>query len=463
MERHIIRTSLSTTALLLTAIGSCAAAAGADIGVPGQPRWWGNGLYVDLAVGDTFAFMDKEIKLVSMDAHFCEVQVDGVGAELKVARRCLPEVINGVRVFVADNENVDDLTTDGKYLLIHAATTRDALLCLSDPAKPLLDPQRFCFPIRRSDGYAWSMQEDSHMFAFLHPIDSNRSHEGIDFDMREARGKKMHAVVAVEDAYVRWVDGKLSGPNQACILLESKTQPGIYYVYKHLYDKMVYAFAGDTVTKGRLLGYIWGDEKWGHLHFAVVGYGAVPDYEHRYRYLLNCFPQMYELYHGNLKNADKTYTAGDWSFGRWRWLTGNIKRLDAYNPLVGYGWVMGKWNPTQKVEYHRGQNAVLRKTLFRNHTAAATNPRDFYEFEIAVPDGCYNVKARVGCKDAASWQKIVFEDIFEGTHALSAGEFAWTQRREVVVEDGRLTIGINLKDDQTCAGLAHLEFCRQGK
>jgi hypothetical protein len=48
---------------------------------------------------------------------------------------------------------------------MHGATTRDALICLSDPGQPLLDPRLFTFPVGRDDGFVYTMDAHSHMFA----------------------------------------------------------------------------------------------------------------------------------------------------------------------------------------------------------------------------------------------------------------------------------------------------------
>ncbi|MHC4406813.1 MAG: hypothetical protein ACYTG0_44910 [Planctomycetota bacterium] len=71
----------------------------------------------------------------------------------------LAAIINGVRIFLADTRPVATLTTDEKFPLVHAALTRDALLCSSDPAQPLLDLQRFTFPVSRADGFRWCLAE----------------------------------------------------------------------------------------------------------------------------------------------------------------------------------------------------------------------------------------------------------------------------------------------------------------
>jgi len=270
---------------------------------------WGNAVYVNLNIGDTLPYLGKSVTLLGVTNNIVTVSVDGKTCTLAVAQLTLPAVINGVRVFVADTRPVAALTTDEEYPLVHAALTGDALLCLSDLARPLLDPDRFTFPISRDDGFCWSMAENSHMFAYLRP---QRSHEGIDIDLTPARGKEIHALVAIEDGTVRWVEH--GQPPEACLLLESESQPGLYYIYQHLNRDKVFVQPGQSVKRGDRLAYTCGDWRWGHLHFSVVGAGGQPEYADRYRYLLNCFPQLAELWHGSLAIETPVRTSGKFRF-----------------------------------------------------------------------------------------------------------------------------------------------------
>lgn len=268
---------------------------------------WGNAFYVDLAVGDRFKYLDRQVELLSTRANYCTIRVGEVTSELIVARRSLPEVVNGVRVFVAMNRNAARITP-AHAMHEYGLMRNDALICLSDPALPLLDPERYIFPISCRDGYEWSMAEGSHMFAYLgwaaHKKDY-RSHEGIDLNMHEARGKQIHPLVAVEDGEIVMAVGPeaTGDENEGCIIIRSKSQPMIYYVYKHVHDRSMMVKHGQSVKAGEVLGYIWGDWKWGHLHFAVVCREKPPKYGQRYHNLLNCFGQLYELWYGNKKSV----------------------------------------------------------------------------------------------------------------------------------------------------------------
>jgi murein DD-endopeptidase MepM/ murein hydrolase activator NlpD len=459
---------LRRTCLALVAVTLLTPASAATEGKPGEPRTWGNITFVDLAIGESCRYAGKNVKLVAMEKHFCTVDVDGVQAALKVARRTLPGVVNGVRIYVSDNRVVASLTSEtlrGRPLL-HGATTRDALLALSDPSGPLVDPERFVFPISWKDGYQWSMEEDSHQWAYLAP---NRSHEGIDLGMHEARGRVLHPLVAIEAGTVRWVEQKLTAVNEACLLLESAAQPGIWYCYQHLNSERVLVSAGQKVSRGQPLAYIWGDNAWGHLHFAVGGYGPEPTYSQRYRYLLNAFPVLYELWHGDLRLREHSRYRGQWFFARHRGADHNRTYRHAYDPVIGYGWDLGRWCPAERVESERPKEVAdtdvsvqLRKTLFRGEAAEATNPQDFYNFLVDVNPGRYLVKARLGSNECDSWQAVSINGMDLGTYVQAKGTFAWTRERTVEVREGRLRLRLALKDADTPAALSALHFERIG-
>ncbi|TVR53347.1 MAG: hypothetical protein EA425_03605, partial [Puniceicoccaceae bacterium] len=355
----------------------------------GAPRMWGNALFINLEVGETFSFLGHEIRLVGLSGPTCHLEVDGEPAALRVARLDLPQVVGGVRVFAADNRIVAGLTpTRESRTHLHGALTKDAFLCLSDPGRPLLDPERFTFPIDRSDGYNWHGSENSHMFAYLH---SWRSHEGIDLDLHEARGGERDAVVAMEEARVVWIDTRHTKAREACILLESAADAGVYYAYQHLNAAKLKVEPGQTVRRGQRLGAIWGDNVWGHLHLNVAGYGTCPkDYTEVYGYALNFFPQLYELWHGTLAPRPPPLpSSGRVLFDRHRATTRNRKALHGYRDFLGCGWLLGDWCPADRVEgvnhfekeldvYDSATNARLRKTLFAGSAGETTNPEDAY-------------------------------------------------------------------------------------
>lgn len=427
----------------------------------GAPVRWGNMLYVNLNVGESFVYEDKTVKLEDVQNATCLVRVDGEAARLTVARRALPTVVGGVRVFLANNRAVADLTEDRRSLL-YSTLTGDALLCLSNPDGPLLDPTRHTFPIDRGDGYDWPMASDSHMFSYLY---EKRAHEGIDLDLHEARGCERHAIVAVEAGTIRWIDTTHTDAHQACLLLESEAQPGLYYIYQHLNEAKLLVASGEHVAMGQGLGYIWGDMVWGHLHFAISGSGPLPtSHADVYAYELNAYPALYELWHGDLAPHPRVWHSGHFLFDRYRAGTGNAKRLNAYADCVGYGWCLGDWNPTEKVEsaYPNdwGTNARLRKTLFEGLPAEATNPDDHYCFEVNVAPGTYEVRALVGDGAHATCQHLSFNGIGAGEWCCEANAFSWTPAVRVPCEDGTLIVRIDL-DGDIPAGLAELVFARR--
>lgn len=447
--------------LLLSVIATFAPAADFPDDPPGAVGW-GNAHYVDLAVGQAYPLFGRKIQLVAVDNNVCTVSVDGVEARLRMARQERPAVVNGVRIFVADTRPVADLTTEANFPQSHAATSRDALLCLSAPAQSLLDPARFTFPVSRNDGYRWTMDENSHMFAYLRPT---RSHEGIDLNLMEARGQEIHTVVAIEDAVVRWIES--GNIPEACLLLQSASRPGIFYLYQHLNRDKVYVQPGQKVTRGQKMAHIWGDGRWGHLHFAVLACREPPPFKDRYQNLLNCFPQLYELWHGTLDVIAAPVSSGEFRFAQEYWRNGNRRRLHAYTDTIGYGWLLGDWCAAGKVEAsfpndgtHPGESARLRKVMHVQTRSPATNPHDWFDFEVAVVNGFYKVKAEIGDAYTSTWQRIEFEGVDAGIHVLANGEMKWTPEKLVEVEDGRLTLRIHLKDGQTNAGVRELDFVK---
>jgi len=425
---------------------------------------WGNAVYIDLAAGDSVNYLGKVIKLISIENNYCTVNVNGDTKQIKVARRALPEVINGVRIFAGDNRNVKYLTTDNQY---HGLTQKDALLCLSDPSLPLLDPEKYTFPISRRDDYKWTMDESSHLFSYYNLIELNlpnhyyRSHEGIDFNMHDARGKQIHPLVAIESGRIMWVTHPTL--DEGCLLLKSETDTDVYYVYKHIYNEYIYVKNGQKVNKGDVLAYIWGDHSWGHLHFTVIKPDSFPFYENRYENIVSFFPQMYELWYNDLEYHTPVYEQKRFTFGRPYYSIENKKGDSEYDDIIGYGWNLGKWCTAAAVEVYSNKdmgNIRLRKILWAGTAAWAENPNNYFNFEVNVENGTYKVLARVGDCLLPSWQKVAFEGLDAGTYLLDNGEYTWTPELTVTVADGKLTLTILLKDQYTCAGVCDFKFSK---
>lgn len=430
---------------------------------------WGNALYVNLSIGESYVFMDREITLVENKNNFSIVDVGGRRVKLMVARRSLPEVVNGIRIFIADNRPVANLTDNENNKGVHAALSADALLCLSDPAKPLLDPVKFVFPISRDNGFTWTMAENSHMFAYLRPV---RAHEGIDIDLSDARGWKKHALLAPEDGIIKEILYTGHSDVESRIFIQSASHPELTYTYSHVNRYSILVKKGERVHSGQPVGYIWGDGRWGHLHFALRNY----DYNENekviyggFNYLLNIFPQMYELYHGDLEPRRKTWNVGSFRFAGNYWIYGNRQHLDFFDPLVGYGWQLDDWCTHGRVETSctdegilPDQSARLSKIMHSNTTQPVTNPDNYFDFEVVVSNGKYIVNVRVGDMYTGTWQRLEIEGLDAGTFELDHS-LRSTGEKRVEVNDGHLTVRIHLLDAFTPAGLNELHFSITGK
>ena len=420
---------------------------------------WGNCVFVNLSVGESVEFRGSQISLESVRGDRCDVKVDGKVVELQVARRGLPSVVGKVRIYCAVNRPVAELTVSEAFPNVFGTLKKDALLCLSDASENLLDADRFTFPIAREDGFQWRMSENSHMFAYLSP---NRAHEGLDINMHDARGRMIHQLVAIEDGVVRWVSE--GSPNEACVLLESSSSPGVFYIYQHLFRERVAVSEGDSVVKGETLGTIWGDGRWGHLHFAVIAMDPPPDYPHRYSNVLNCFPQLYELWNDGLHLERPQFSEGDFLFAGQYWTNGNEQHRDGYSDLLGYGWRLGDWCPAAKVETSTGSDvrsdasAVLRKTMFQDSVKPSRNPKDDFEFEVSVGNGTYDVRVELGDIVHPTSQTVGIEFGVPRSVILEAGAHRWVEFERVNVTDGHLTVRIGLSDEQQPAAIRRLIF-----
>jgi hypothetical protein len=419
---------------------------------------WGNTSYFNINVGESVVFQDTEIKLLQIKNHYNQLLVGEDTIWLKISRRTLPTVVSGVRIFIADNRNVKALDLDSG---IHSLLSKDVLVALSSFKEPMLDSKKFIFPISFNDGFLWSVEEDSHMFSYVYEGGRYNSHGGIDIDLHDARGLEKHWIIALENSRVVWVKVN-ENKKESCILLESESQAGIYYVYKHLNQRKVEVKEGDRLLRGEAIGTIWGDEIWGHLHLSVIKSDTVPDIKSKYSNAVNFFPQLYELYFKQIYSFYRSYSKGIIHFGQRRNLRGNQKNISAFEPYSGKGWVFGKWNTTDRVEYSiKGEtaNARVRKILFSQKKASCKNPNNWYDYEISVHNGVYRIRAKVGDISHSSWQKIQFENVLASTYSLEAGEQKWTPEKVVKVNDGKLTVRIFVKENNIKpAGISQIVF-----
>ncbi len=426
---------------------------------------FGNSSFFDMRVGESVTYRHATIVLNSVDRQFADVQVDGRQVRLKVSKLTLPVELNGIRLSVADNQYVKHLSDDAS---VHGLLSKDALLCVSDASRPLLDPDRYVFPISRRDGYTWPMGEDSHMFAYLGPHWNNparfRSHEGIDFDMHDGRGIEKHPVVAIEDGVVAWslASGLSPDNNEACVLIKSAANRDTYYVYKHLYAKRIAVTRGMVVQRGTPLGYIWSDGIWGHLHFAVVHSNTVPDYPNRYVNTVNVFPHLHELWCGPSRRPAPVFTHGEFAFGRLKGASRNVRYAHAYTPVLGCGWRIDHWcgaDVLEAVPFENEGFILLKKVVHQHSRAACTNPDAYYEFAVDVEPGVYTIAVLVGNYYDRSHQRVVAEHVELGTFSLGKGVVAWTERREVSVTGTTLTLRIYY-DETVGAGICKLSFAK---
>ncbi len=426
---------------------------------------WGNASYFNVNTGDTVFFNEKPVQLLKLHNHYNQIKIGEDSIWLKVSRRTLPVHLGGLRIFVVDNKNIKAIDTDKN---VHGLMRKDALLCISGDFLPLLDPVNYTFPISFNDGFLWSTEEESYMFSFTNITEGKTNvHElnpGVDFDLSDARGIKKHWTVAFENSKVVWVDDKkndVTGKTTS-VLLESESQPGIYFLYDHLDKKNVEVKPGQKLLKGERISTVWGDETWGHLTFSVIKSDTVPAKINASHNLLNCFPQLFELYFKQTFGYPKSFSKGRIYFGKTGLQNRNQKNSHAYEPYTGKGWVLGKWNIADKVEtVAKGTdgNVRLSKKLFTGTPVACTNPNDFYDYEINVINGVYRIRARMGDAFVPTWQKISFEGVDAGIIETEKAGFNWTPERVVKIDDGKLTVRIYIDGDNIKpGGIAEIVF-----
>lgn len=433
---------------------------------PAAPDFtWGNASYFNINVGETIFYNETEIKLLRLENHFNRIKIGNDTICIKVSRRTLPVQSGKIRVFVADNKNVKELCTENE---LHGLLKKDALICLSDADLPLLDPGQYFFPISFNSGFKWSGEEESYMFSYFTSAEQNMhktiANPGIDFDLHDARGIDKHWVLAIENSTVVWVESKNrdNSGREACVLLQSESQPGTFYAYHHLYNKKLEVKKGQKLLRGEIIGTIWGDDNWGHLTFSVINSDTVPSAQDCGKYVVNCFPQIFELYYKNLAGFPRNFSKGRIFFGRSSSQNGNQKNTSAFEDYLGKGWQTTKWNTTDKVEWFaRGNegNVRLRKILYKGLKANCENPENWFDYQINVHSGTYRIRAKLGDLVLPTWQKIDFEGVNAGTFSLAEGEQKWTNERIVKVTDGKLTVRIYVdENNESVAGISEIVF-----
>ena len=428
---------------------------------------WGNACYFNINVGESISFNKTEIELIQVENHFNKIRIDKDTISIKVGRRTLPEIVGNLSIFVADNRNVKGLSQEKN---LHGLLKKDALICLSLSTSSLLDPNSYIFPISFNDGFLWSTDEDSYMFSALNSVEKKNkgfdTNAGIDFDLQDARGIEKHWIVAIENSTVVWIENinyDKTG-KEVSVLLESESQPGIYYLYQHLNSKKTEVKKGQQLMRGEPIGTIWGDETWGHLTFSVVKSDSIITPKNFRQNVVNCFPQIFELYFKRTTAYPKSFSKGRIFFGKSSTQNGNQKNATAFESYTGKGWNLGKWNTADKVDYvFKGSdgNVRLGKKLFEGTILECTNPNDFYDYQINVHNGVYRIRAKMGDIISPTWQKISFEGIDAGIIAIGKAGFNWTSEKVVKVNDGKLTIRIFIDPtNEKPAGISEIVFQR---
>jgi len=424
---------------------------------------WGNSAYFNIDVGEAIVYNNTQIKLIRIENHFNRLVIGNDTVNLKVSRRTLPFMVGNVRIFVADNKNMKAIS---KNKNVHELLKKDALICVSQLQELMLDRNQFVFPVNFIHGYIWSAEEDRYLFSLARneeeKIPAIRENTGIDFDLHETRGIEKNWIVAVENSTVVWINEDKTNKNESSVLLQSRSNSEIFYVYHHLYSKSIEVKKGQELEKGELLGTAWGDKNWGHLTLTVVKSSAVPTPENSNINVLNGFPQLFELYAQNSLGISRNYRKGRFFFGKPVPQHGNQKNALCFEEYAGKGWLLGTWNIAERVEtVSKGTegNVRLRKAVFSDTELKSVNPRNWFDYEIQVPQGTYRIRARIGDVELPSWQKIAFEKIDMGTIATERGQFVWTSERVVKVTDGRLTVRIYIDEtNEKVAGISEIVF-----
>lgn len=425
---------------------------------------WGNTAYYDMGVGDSLMVDSTWVKLLAINQHFNQLKIGPDTLWMKVARRSLPQTVGNLRVFVADNRNVKPLVANTE---VHGLLTKDALLAVSAYNEPLLDAGEFIFPVSYNDGFTWGGEEERHLFSFRQgEVGQFFSYPAVDFYFPGSPEEENHWLLAIENSSVVWVKDKDIDDEgkQACVLLQSRSNPRVFYVYDHLYQRHVEVREKQNLQRGEAIATAWGDHKQRFAKFSVVCSDSVPTYETRYHKVVNFFPQLYELYFGRALAYPKSFTKGRLFFGGGGTSGAGETNVLAFEEYSGKGWLLGDWNPADKlpsVKQGDKGNVRLQKVLFEKTRSRATNPNQYFDFEMNVPNGIYRIRAKVGDVLAASWQKAEFEGVSAGIFDLPAGKTTWTNEKAVKVEDRKLTVRVYVDDkNNRVAGLSEIVFQR---
>jgi hypothetical protein len=124
----------------------------------------------------------------------------------------------------------------------------------------------------------------------------------------------------------------------------------------------------------------------------------------------------------------------------------------------------GHYWETVTVFGRRKRQAIPESPAFEDNAhggaTAGTKPYGWFDFEVAVGNGTYDVRAELSERYAATSQQIKFENVDAGTYELPREALCWTEEEHVAVRYGRLRVRKRLRDDRTPAGVPHLVFMR---
>ncbi len=425
---------------------------------------WGNTSYFNLNTGESIWYDQHEIKLLLLNNQCNKIKVGSDTVVVKVSQRSLPRFVDGLKLFVADNKNISSLTVNTSA---HGLLTKDALIAVCNITRPFLNDKDYVFPVSFNEGFIWRLGEEDYVFSLLQATGGKKFEacDGIDFDMRDSKGIEKHWMVAIENSKVvrLWENREDENRHEVSVLLESESQPGIFYFYGNLYRRSLAVREGQKVFQGELIGTPWGNDEWGFIHFSVIKNDTVPGIEDAGANVINFFPQLFELYFNKSYNFSKLFSKGTIEFGRKNMISGNEENNLAFEEYDGNGWVLGCWNIVNKIPFvSKGEqgNVRLYKKLFAGTKAEAVNPNDFYDYEINVKNGTYRIRAKVGDVNMETWQKVQFENVNAGEFSLERGKQDWTTERIVKVNDGKLTVRIYVDLKNKPAGLSDIVFQR---
>lgn len=422
---------------------------------------WGNASYFNLNTGESVFYENTEIKLLSVHRQFNQLKIGNDTVTCRVSRRTLPVVAGRLRIFVADNFHIKSLSANNEG---HGLLQKEVLLCVSNFNQPLLNTTDFVFPISFNDGYIWNCDEDNYLFSFNGdgPDPEKCKTEGVYFDMENSRLTRKNWLVAVENSMVEWIYQDNKNRNESSLMLKSAINPSVYFLYQHLDTKSLKAKKGQILEKGDLIGTTFYGSGWGHFTFSVIYSEKLPEPGSCSDNVLNGFPQLYELHFSTTNPFYRSFKKGRLFFGKNSTINGNQKNASEFEDYSGRGWITADWNIAEKVEtVSKGTegNVRLKKVLFDKTPSKTINPKNYFDYEIHVPEGKYRIRAKVGDVELQSWQKVVFEGVETNLITTEKGQFSWTSERIVKVTDGRLTIRIYFDETSgKVAGLSEIVF-----